>query len=90
MVTYACQPWVGLRVMLGPIQIQHQRQGCPPAAKNRSPSYYRRQERRKVAREMEKATVNAEEALIKAIYISEDATQAAGEAAVEATNNKRF
>ena len=61
MDTYACQPWVGLRVMLGPIQIQHQRQGCPPAAKNRSPSYYRKQERRK-----------------------------AGEAAVEATNNKRF
>ena len=40
--THAGQAWVGLRVMLGPIQ-------HPPAPKHRSPSYFRRQEKRKAA-----------------------------------------
>ena len=89
MDTHAGQAWVGLRVMLGPVKVQQQHQRCPPAAKNRSPSYYRRQERRKAAREMEKAKVNAEEAIAKAKDVSEDAIQAAVEATEKVTNDEQ-
>ena len=65
MDTHAGQAWVGLRVMLGPSSI-HQDQRHPPARKNRSPSYYRRQARRKAARETINAELNAEEAETKA------------------------
>ena len=46
--------WVGLRVMLGPIHQQDVRR--------RSPSYFRRQERRRAARATEKVDVVAEKA----------------------------
>ena len=42
--THTGQAWVGLRVMLGPIQHQ-------PVQQHRSPSYFRRQERRRAARQ---------------------------------------
>ena len=42
--THAGQAWVGLRVMLGPIQHL-------PAQRHQSPSYFRRQERRRAARQ---------------------------------------
>ena len=48
--TFAGKAWVGLRVMLGPVQ-QHQDSFN---VKRRSPSYWRRQERRKAARAAEK------------------------------------
>ena len=44
--THAGQAWVGLRVMLGPIQ--HQQSS---SQRHRSPSYFRRQERRRAARQ---------------------------------------
>ena len=44
--THAGQAWVGLRVMLGPIQHQPS-----SSQRHRSPSYFRRQERRRAARE---------------------------------------
>ena len=60
--TFAGKAWVGLRVMFGPVQ-QH-----PNGfnVKRRSPSYWRRQERRKAARAAEQpilgSGVSAEEA----------------------------
>ena len=45
--THARKAWVGLRVMLGNVQQQHQ---VNSKSRNRSPSYFRRQERRKAAR----------------------------------------
>ena len=44
--THAGQAWVGLRVMLGPIQ--HQPSSMQ---RHRSPSYFRRQEKRRAARQ---------------------------------------
>ena len=44
--THAGQAWVGLRVMLGPIQHQPS-----SSQRHRSPSYFRRQERRRAARQ---------------------------------------
>ena len=46
--THAGQAWVGLRVLLNPLQQQNHHQS--PVSRNRSPSYFRRQERRKAAR----------------------------------------
>ena len=46
--TYAGRAWVGLRVMLGPDHHQN-----VPSQRKRSPSYFRRQERRKAARAAE-------------------------------------
>ena len=55
----AGQAWVGLRVMLGSSHQQQQYQ--PHQAKHRSPSYFRRQERRRAAKEnAEEATPDAE------------------------------
>ena len=45
--THAGKAWVGLRVQLG--NPAHQQQ-CPSRPQHRSPSYYRRQERRQAAR----------------------------------------
>ena len=63
--THAGQAWVGLKVMLGNVQQQHHPNSKP--SRNRSPSYFRRQERRKAARaaDAESQTVNAEEAQTK-------------------------
>ena len=44
--THAGQAWVGLRVMLNPVKIETNEKPY----KYRSPSYFRRQERRKAAR----------------------------------------
>ena len=44
--THAGQSWVALRVMLGPIKYTQKK----PQQRHRSPSYLRRQERRKAAR----------------------------------------
>ena len=64
--THAGNAWVGLRVMLGNVQQQHQ---VNSKSRNRSPSYFRRQERRKAARAAAESqnqnlvnNVNAEEA----------------------------
>ena len=46
--THAGQAWVGLKVMLGNVQQQHKPN--PKPSRNRSPSYFRRQEKRKAAR----------------------------------------
>ena len=46
--THAGQAWVGLKVMLGHVQQQHHPNSKP--SRNRSPSYFRRQEKRKAAR----------------------------------------
>ena len=43
--THAGQAWVGLRVMLNPVKLTKEK-----PQKYRSPSYFRRQERRKAAR----------------------------------------
>jgi len=84
--THAGQAWVGLRVMLGPSSIH---QDHPPASKNRSPSYYRRQARRKAARETIDAELKAEEAKTKAsdsqVVAAKDAEKAS-ETIVEAEN----
>ena len=48
--THAGQAWVGLKVMLGSGPV-YKDQRRPPTAKNRSPSYFRRQARRKETRE---------------------------------------
>ena len=60
--THAGQSWVGLRVMLGPAPMKYAQK-----KQHRSPSYLRRQERRKAARaaDAESQTVNAEEAQTK-------------------------
>ena len=62
--TCADKSWVGLRVMLGPDK--HSHQPNVPNVKRRSPSYFRRQERRIAARATEKSIleddVTAEEA----------------------------
>ena len=64
--THARKAWEGLRVMLGNVQQQHQ---VNSKSRNRSQSYFRRQERRKAARAAAKSqnqnlvnNVNAEEA----------------------------
>ena len=49
--TYAGQAWVGLRVMLGPIQHQ-------PAQRHQSPSYFRQQERRAAGQSSEESDSN--------------------------------
>ena len=53
--TYAGKAWVGLRVMLGSVQHHQHHPNVPNAnGRRRSPSYYRRQEKRKAARAAEK------------------------------------
>ena len=47
--THAGQAWVGLRVMLG--SAQNQQQCHQQSSRHRSPSYFRRQERRKAAKQ---------------------------------------
>ena len=71
--TYAGQAWVGLRVMLGPIQHQ-------PAQRHRSPSYFRRQERRRAAREFN------EESESDKVVAEEVATDTEDKNAAEATS----
>ena len=51
--THAGQAWVGLHVMLGPGPIKHSQTKSP---RHRSPSYLKRQERRKAARLAEEVT----------------------------------
>ena len=70
--TYAGQAWVGLRVMLGPIQHQ-------PAQRHRSPSYFRRQERRRAARQ------SSEESDRNKVVAEEVATDTKEKSAAEAT-----
>ena len=74
--TYAGQAWVGLRVMLGPIQHQPS-----SSQRHRSPSYFRRQERRRAARQScEKSDkVGAEK----------ESTDSTEENAAEATTTER-
>ena len=73
--TYAGQAWVGLRVMLGPIQHQ-------PPQRHRSPSYFRRQERRRAARQSSEESDN--------VVAEEVATESTEEsAAVKATESGR-
>ena len=63
--TCAGKAWVGLRVMLGPVQHPHHHPQNVQNVKRRSPSYYRRQERRKAARAAEvpsSVVVDAEQA----------------------------
>ena len=80
--TFAGQAWVGLRVMLGPVQQKHQDH---PKPKSRSPSYFRRQERRRAAKaasssEQSSDIVNAAEANTEQ---SSDASKEAVEASSE-------
>ena len=67
--TCAGKAWVGLRVMLDPVQHPNSwdQPHNVPNLRRRSPSYFRRQERRKAARaaDAESQTVNAEEAQTK-------------------------
>ena len=73
--THAGQAWVGLRVMLGPLQHQ-------PVQRHRSPSYFRRQERRRAARQ------SSEES--DKVVAEEVATDSREEnAAVKATESER-
>merc|ERR1712126_294067 len=58
--TCAGRAWVGLRVMLGPVQHPHNHPQNVPNVKRRSPSYYRRQERRKAARAAEQSSSSDE------------------------------
>ena len=76
--TYAGQAWVGLRVMLGPIQHQS-------VQRHRSPSYFRRQERRRAARQSseESDKVVAEE------VATGSTKENAAVKATEATSNKK-
>ena len=82
--THAGQAWVGLRVMLGPLQHQ-------PVQRHRSPSYFRRQERRRAARQSSEESDNvvAEEV---ATGSTEDNAVKATEStinAAEATSNEK-
>ena len=70
--TYAGQAWVGLRVMLGPIQHQ-------PTQRHRSPSYFRRQEKRRAARQ------SSEESDRNKVVAEEVATDTKEKSAAEAT-----
>ena len=65
--THTGQAWVGLRlrVILGSVPVQKD-QRRPPTAKNRNPSYFSWQARRKATRESYDAELNAEEAQTKA------------------------
>ena len=77
--THAGEAWVGLRVMLGPLQHQ-------PAQRHRSPSYFRRQERRRAARQSSEesdkvvaekvATDTKEETAVKATMTEKCAEEA--------------
>ena len=77
--TYAGQAWVGLRVMLGPIQHQS-------VQRHRSPSYFRRQERRRAARQSSEesdkvgaakvATDSTEENAVKVTTTEKNAAEA--------------
>ena len=77
--THAGQAWVGLRVMLGPLQHQ-------PVQRHRSPSYFRRQERRRAARQSSEesdkvvaekvATDSKEENAVKAVTSEKNAAEA--------------
>ena len=71
--TYAGQAWVGLRVMLGPIQHQ-------PAHRHRSPSYFRRQEKRRAARQ------SSEESDSDKVVAEQVATDTMEKNAAEATS----
>ena len=79
--THAGQAWVGLRVMLGPIQHQPS-----SSQRHRSPSYFRRQERRRAARKSSEesdkvgaakvATDSTEENAVKATTTEKNAAEA--------------
>ena len=73
--THTGQAWVGLRVMLGPIQHQ-------PVQQHRSPSYFRRQERRRAARQS-----NVENDKVVAEKVATNSTEENG--AVKATESER-
>ena len=76
--TYAGQAWVGLRVMLGPIQHQPS-----SSQRHRSPSYFRRQERRRAARQ------SNEESESDKVVTEEVATDSTVENAAKATTTER-
>ena len=67
--THTRQAWIGLRTPLGysgqpqqyPPQTPTYRQYPPPSPNHRSPSYYRRKERRKAAKAAEETITNQEE-----------------------------
>ena len=75
--THAGQAWVGLRVMLGPLQHQQ-----APVQRHRSPSYFRRQERRRAARQS-----SDESDKVVAEKVATNSTE--DNAAVKATESER-
>ena len=83
--THAGQAWVGLRVMLGPIQHQ-------PEQRHRSPSYFRRQERRRAARQSSEDSdkVVAEEVATGSTETEDNAVKATSERnAAESTSSEK-
>ena len=76
--THAGQAWVGLRVMLGPIQHQPS-----SSQRHRSPSYFRRQERRRAARQ----STNYEES--DKVGAAKVATNSTEENAVKVTTTEK-
>ena len=82
--THAGQAWVGLRVMLGPIQHQPS-----SSQRQRSPSYFRRQERRRAAKQ---SSEESDKIVTEEVAEKEKETEAVEavtkENAAEATNAK--
>ena len=77
--THAGQAWVGLRVMLGSDKNQQQFQSSS-TSRHRSPSYYRRQERRKAAKqsvdnEAEKASESTSDKKNEAVEVLNHSSQ---------------
>ena len=80
--THAGQAWVGLRVMLNPVKIETNEKPY----KYRSPSYFRRQERRKAARTQSAA--ERSQSSEDAAKVQETKTTTYAEEATEGEPNK--